>query len=94
MLNRSILVRGAFIGLLLAGLVALADSAVRYELRQATSEMATVVAGAQLADGSNDYSRAGHILGLALLLTQAGTAVTASTKFGDCLKATLVDRAG
>ena len=36
MLNRSILVRGAFIGLLLVGLVALADGVVRQELRQAT----------------------------------------------------------
>ena len=48
MLNRSILVRGAFMGLLLVGLVALADGIVRQELRQATSDMimasATVIA--------------------------------------------------
>jgi hypothetical protein len=42
MLNRSILVRGAFIGLLLVGLVALADGIVREQLRQATGDMASV----------------------------------------------------
>ena len=44
MLNRSILVRGAFIALLLAGLVALADGVVRHELRQATGDMASLSA--------------------------------------------------
>ncbi|MGH1571068.1 hypothetical protein ACRAWG_10690 [Methylobacterium sp. P31] len=37
MLNRSILVRGAFIGLLLAGLVALADGITRLQLDQAVT---------------------------------------------------------
>jgi hypothetical protein len=46
MLNRSILVRGAFIGLLLVGLVALADGIVRQQLRQATGDMASVPATA------------------------------------------------
>ena len=44
MLNRSILVRSAFIGLLLIGLVALADSIVRQQLQQAAGEMATLPA--------------------------------------------------
>lgn len=44
MLNRSILVRGAFIGLLLIGLVALADGVVRQQLQQAAGEMATLPA--------------------------------------------------
>ncbi|MDN3571581.1 hypothetical protein [Methylobacterium longum] len=42
MLNRSILVRGAFIGLLLVGLIALADGVVRQQLRQAATEMTSV----------------------------------------------------
>jgi hypothetical protein len=42
MLNRSILVRGAFIGLLLVGLVALADGIVRQQLQQAAGEMASL----------------------------------------------------
>jgi hypothetical protein len=40
MLNRSILVRGAFIGLLLVGLVALADGVVRQQLEKATGDVA------------------------------------------------------
>lgn len=44
MLNRPILVRGAFIGLLLVGLVALADSIVRQQLQQATGDMASLPA--------------------------------------------------
>jgi len=44
MLNRPILVRGAFIGLLLIGLVALADGIVRQQLQQAAGEMATLPA--------------------------------------------------
>jgi hypothetical protein len=44
MLNRSILVRGAFIGLLLVGLVALADAIVRQQLLQATVDMASLPA--------------------------------------------------
>lgn len=56
MLNRSILTRGAFIGLLLAGLVALADGVVRQELRQAASNMtmASAVVIAEPADASDD----------------------------------------
>jgi hypothetical protein len=46
MLNRSILVPGAFIGLLLVGLVALADGIVRQQLQQATGDMASVPATA------------------------------------------------
>ena len=42
MLNRSILVRGAFIGLLLVGLVALADGIARQQLRQAIGDMTSV----------------------------------------------------
>jgi len=42
--NRSILVRGAFIGLLLVGLVVLADSVVRQQLQQAAGEMASLPA--------------------------------------------------
>ena len=44
MLHRSILVRGAFIGLLLVGLVALADGIVRQQLQQAAGEMASLPA--------------------------------------------------
>ena len=44
MLNRPILVRGAFIGLLLVGLIALADGIVRKQLQQAAREMATLPA--------------------------------------------------
>ncbi|MGH1587704.1 hypothetical protein ACRBEV_04285 [Methylobacterium phyllosphaerae] len=56
MLNRSILVRGAFIGLLLVGLVALADAVVRQELRQATSDMtmASATVLAEPADASDE----------------------------------------
>ncbi|MCJ2067301.1 hypothetical protein MKK75_00500 [Methylobacterium sp. J-030] len=46
MLNRPILVRGAFIGLLLVGLIALADGIVRQQLQQAANEMATLPATA------------------------------------------------
>jgi hypothetical protein len=46
MLNRSILVRGAFIGLLLVGLVALADGIVRQQLRQAAGDMTSAPATA------------------------------------------------
>ncbi|MGH1589270.1 hypothetical protein ACRBEV_14055 [Methylobacterium phyllosphaerae] len=55
MLNRSILVRGAFIGLLIIGLVALADGVVRQELRQATSDM-TLASATVIADpaGASD----------------------------------------
>ncbi|GJE14742.1 hypothetical protein FOHLNKBM_5817 [Methylobacterium longum] len=42
MLNRFILVRGAFIGLLLVGLLALADGIVRQQLQQATVNMASL----------------------------------------------------
>lgn len=44
MLNRSILVRGAFVGLLLIGLVVLADSIVRQQLQRAAGEMASLPA--------------------------------------------------
>lgn len=44
MLNRSILVRGAFIGLLLVGLMVLAEGVVRQQLQQAASEMALLPA--------------------------------------------------
>ena len=44
MLNRSILTRGAFIGLLLVGLVALADGVARHELRQAMGNTASLPA--------------------------------------------------
>jgi hypothetical protein len=56
MLNRSILVRGAFIGLLLAGLVALADGIARYELQQATGSTAaaSVAVAAEPADASDE----------------------------------------
>jgi hypothetical protein len=56
MLNRSILVRGAFIGLLLAGLVALADGIARYELQQATggTAVASVAVTAEPADASDE----------------------------------------
>ena len=54
MLNRSILVRGAFIGLLLVGLVVLADGVAQHELQKATGEMAFAVAGVQVSDASDD----------------------------------------
>ena len=42
MLNRPVLIRGAFIGLLLVGLVALADGVVRQQLERATGDMAAL----------------------------------------------------
>ena len=46
MLNRSVLVRSAFIGLLLVGLVVLADSVVRQQLERAAGDVAQVSATA------------------------------------------------
>jgi hypothetical protein len=56
MLYRFILVRGAFIGLLLIGLVALADGVVRRELQRATGDMtmASAVVIAEPADASDE----------------------------------------
>lgn len=42
------------LGLLLVGLVVLADDIARYELQQATGEMTSTTAGAQLADASRE----------------------------------------
>ncbi|MCJ2048480.1 hypothetical protein [Methylobacterium sp. J-070] len=46
--------RCVILGLMLTGLLALADGIARYELQQATGEMASVTAGAQLADASRE----------------------------------------
>jgi hypothetical protein len=56
MLTSSLIVRCAFIGLALAGLVALAEGIVRYQLRQATSEttLASAAADAQPAGASDE----------------------------------------
>ncbi|MDP4004138.1 hypothetical protein [Methylobacterium sp. NEAU K] len=55
MLNRSILTRSAFIGLLLAALVALADGVARHELQQATGNttIASATVIAEPADASD-----------------------------------------
>ena len=46
--------RFLLLGMMLAGLVALADGVARYELQQATGEMAFTVAAAQPADVSDE----------------------------------------
>lgn len=46
--------RCVLLGLLLASLVVLADGVARHELQQATGEMAFTVAGAQVADASDE----------------------------------------
>lgn len=46
--------RCLLLGFTLASLVALADGIARYELRQATGEMAFAIAAAQLADMSDE----------------------------------------
>ena len=46
--------RWLLLGLMLASLVALADGVARHELQKATGEMAFAVAGAQVADASDD----------------------------------------
>ena len=46
--------RCLLLGLMLVGLVALADGVARHELQKATGEMAFIVAGAQLADASDE----------------------------------------
>ncbi|GJE14841.1 MULTISPECIES: hypothetical protein [Methylobacterium] len=46
--------RCLLVGLMLAGLIALADATARHELQTATGEMAFAAAGAQLADASDE----------------------------------------
>lgn len=46
--------RCVLLGLMLAGLIVLADGFARHELQQATGEVAAMVTGTQLANASDD----------------------------------------